>query len=94
MSAYDPHGEEFHKPWRPEVSTPEGDPVVLPHHYARFKIEPVTFIMENKIAFAPGNVIKYVCRHDAKNGLEDLRKARRYLDLMIRQLEGKPVDDR
>lgn len=67
------------------------DNVHQPHHYARFKIEPITFIMENGLPFAAGNVIKYVCRHDAKNGIEDLKKARRYLDMMINQAEGKEV---
>lgn len=61
-----------------------------PHHYTRFKIEPLTFIEENGIGFAAGNVIKYVCRHDAKNGLEDLRKARVYLDKMIERATPKP----
>lgn len=69
----------------------KSDPVTKPNHYTRFKIEPITFIMENGIGFAPGNVIKYVCRHDAKNGIEDLKKARRYLDMMINQAEGKEV---
>lgn len=64
------------------------DNVNRPAHYARFKIEPIYFIMENGLPFAAGNVIKYVCRHDAKNGVEDLKKARRYLDMMIKQAEG------
>ena len=73
-----------------EVTTAAGDAVNLPHHYARFKIEPIRFIEENKLPFLPGNVIKYVTRYDAKNGIEDLRKARRCLDMMIAQLEGDP----
>jgi hypothetical protein len=72
------------------VKLTQSDNVVLPHHYARFKIEPIYFIMENKLSFEAGNVIKYVCRHDAKNGLEDLRKAARYLEMMIKQAEGNP----
>lgn len=64
------------------------DAVVRPNHYSRFKIEPIYFIMENGLSFAQGNVIKYVCRHEFKNGVEDLKKARRYLDMMIAQLEG------
>lgn len=64
------------------------DPVNRPHHYARFEIEPIYFIMKNKLPFAIGNIIKYVCRHDAKNGVEDLKKARRYLDMLIAQAEG------
>ena len=64
------------------------DNIILPSHYARFKIEPVRFIMENQLPFWAGNVIKYVCRYDAKNGIEDLKKARRYLDMAIKKLEG------
>jgi len=65
-----------------------GDAVVLPHHYNRFKLEPIRFICENNLNFFQGNIIKYVLRHDAKNGLEDLKKARRYLDMFIRFVEG------
>lgn len=64
-----------------------GDKVVLPDHYARFKIEPITFICENKLDFFQGNIVKYVCRHDAKNGIEDLRKAKRYLEMYIKYLQ-------
>lgn len=63
------------------------DNPISPNHYARFKIQPITFIMENGLGFCAGNVIKYVCRHDAKNGLEDLKKARNYLDKMIEEKE-------
>lgn len=73
-------------PVRAAAESP-ADAVILPHHYSRFKIEPVRFIAENGIPFMPGNVIKYVCRHDAKNGVEDLKKARRYLDMMIAKAE-------
>lgn len=34
-------------------------------------------------AYCSGNVIKYICRWKHKNGIEDLRKARTYLDMMI-----------
>lgn len=64
--------------------------VVLPHHYARFKIEPILFIGENDLSFLQGNVIKYVLRYDAKNGLEDLMKARRYLDMLVLKVKGDP----
>lgn len=67
---------------------PDGDAVTLPPHYTRFKIEPITFIMENNLSFQQGNIIKYVCRWEGKDGLQDLKKARRYLDMWIRKLEG------
>lgn len=65
-----------------------GDVIHRPSHYTRFKIEPIRFIVENRLPFMTGNVVKYVCRHDAKNGIEDLKKARRYLDMMIKEAEG------
>ena len=36
-----------------------------------------------------GNVLKYICRWKSKNGLEDLKKARWYLDRLIAKLEKK-----
>ena len=36
-----------------------------------------------------GNVIKYICRWKKKNGLEDLKKARWYLDRLIEKIEGQ-----
>jgi hypothetical protein len=73
-----------------EIGEPltKADMVTLPHHYARFKIEPVRFICENNLNFFQANIVKYVLRHDAKNGLEDLKKARRYLDMFILFIEG------
>ena len=55
-----------------------------PEHYSRWKIQPITFIMENKLGYAEGNVVKYVCRHDAKNGLEDIEKAIKYLKFIAK----------
>jgi hypothetical protein len=57
-------------------------------HYTRFVIQPMEFVGVNRLTFLQGNVIKYVCRFDAKNGLEDLKKARHYLDKII-ELEEK-----
>jgi hypothetical protein len=50
-------------------------------HYKNYIIQPVEFIVKNDIAFLEANVIKYVCRHRAKNGLEDLEKAEHYIQL-------------
>lgn len=73
-----------------------GKPVTTTHpgHYARFAIEPIDFIAANNIGFAAGNVIKYVCRHDAKDGLKDLHKARYYLDQIIERATPKPKPKR
>ena len=52
-------------------------------HYKGFVIQPVEFIYKNNIPFVEGNIIKYVCRHREKNGIQDLQKARHYLDMLI-----------
>lgn len=76
-------------PYRPYWrATEPKDTVNLPDHYARFKIEPVNFIGENKLDFFQGNIIKYVCRYDAKDGLKDLEKAARYLQMYMKYLSG------
>lgn len=58
-----------------------------PSYYSRFPIQPIDFISANKIDFLVGNVIKYVCRYDAKNGVEDLKKAKVYLEKLIERTE-------
>jgi hypothetical protein len=66
------------------------DMVTLPEHYARFPIEPVRFSVENNLNFFQANIVKYILRYDAKNGMEDLKKARRYIDMFIKWVEGDP----
>lgn len=53
------------------------------NHYKSFKIQPIEFITINNLGYIVGNIIKYVCRYKLKNGVEDLRKARHYIDLLI-----------
>jgi hypothetical protein len=55
---------------------------VSPDYYARYDIEPISFIMRNNIPYAEGNIIKYVLRHDMKGGVEDIDKAIRYLEMI------------
>ena len=52
-------------------------------HYKRMRIQPWDFIAENNIGFFEGNIISYVCRWHSKNGLEDLQKAKHYIDKLI-----------
>jgi hypothetical protein len=52
-------------------------------HYKRFNIQPIDFIMDNELDWCEANVIKYVTRWQYKNGIEDLRKAMHYLQLLI-----------
>ena len=52
-------------------------------HYSSMKIQPSEFINDNKLLFAEGNAIKYICRHAHKGGKEDLEKAKHYIDMII-----------
>jgi|TARA_R100001510_G_C7616352_1_gene178395 hypothetical protein len=73
------------------------DKVKQPPHYFRFKIEPITFIMQNEIPYAEGNAIKYLCRwrwkHKTKEAqIEDLKKAKQYIDLILEHEDNKSDD--
>ena len=61
-------------------------------HY-QTEIQPWDFIEANKLTFLEGNVIKYVCRHRAKNGVRDLMKAKHYLEKLIEVEQSKPLGD-
>lgn len=52
------------------------------NHY-KLAIQPVEYIYKNNLGFLEGNVIKYVTRHKNKNGAEDLKKARHYIDMLL-----------
>ena len=53
------------------------------NHYQSMKIQPAEFINKNKLPFAEGNAIKYICRHINKGGEQDLKKAKHYIDMII-----------
>lgn len=57
-------------------------------HYKSMKIQPVEYIHENNIPYIEGCVIKYISRWRSKNGVEDLNKAKHFIDLLI-ELEKK-----
>lgn len=57
-------------------------------------IEDLTKTLDGFEAFCLGNVIKYLVRYPRKNGLEDLKKARWYLDRMIKESEEDGTEER
>ena len=59
------------------------DNIKEPKHYTQYKIEPIDFIISNNLDFCTGNIIKYVLRYNLKNGVEDLKKAKQYIDFLI-----------
>jgi len=58
------------------------------NHYTHFKIQPIEFITKNKLSFIQGCIIKYICRFENKNGIEDLEKIKHYCDLQIQLLKN------
>jgi len=52
-------------------------------HYKDMLIQPIDFILKNGLGFCEGNVIKYISRHKAKNGPEDVRKAIHYCEMLL-----------
>jgi hypothetical protein len=71
---------------------PQGAPhdsISAPSHYTRHTISAIAVIDSWRLNFPLGSVIKYINRHDAKGGLEDLRKAAWYLAHEIAQREKR-----
>jgi hypothetical protein len=73
----------------------EHDPVKSPSHYAKGKYEVWNIIDYFKLNYRLGNVIKYILRAGVKtpDPLEDLKKARAYLDREIGIREGRIIID-
>lgn len=65
-------------------------------HYHKRSIQPIEFVLANRLGFCEGSIVKYVTRWQDKGGVEDLKKARHYLDFLIEDAEsskdpeGKP----
>ena len=58
-----------------------------PDHYTRLKPEPTDVIVAWDLPWRIANVVKYCARYRFKNGVEDLKKARHYLDMEIEAME-------
>jgi hypothetical protein len=56
-------------------------------HYKNMTLQPIEYIIKNNLNFCEGNVVKYITRYKDKNGIEDLKKARHYLDILIESFE-------
>lgn len=81
----DMNDAKTHAPICPELNFP--DPVSSPEHYRWLPVE--TIEITEHFSFTLGNVLKYVMRADHKGKpLEDLKKARWYLDREIARRES------
>jgi len=73
--------------------TPSVDLVNHPPHYTQGGIECIDAIRasmskEQFLGYCKGNSLKYQWRYEAKGGVEDLKKAKWYLDRMIQEIQG------
>lgn len=67
----------------------KADNINHPLHYTHAKFEVIDIIEAFRLNYHMGNVIKYILRHEHKgNSIEDLKKARWYLDRYINKLGG------
>lgn len=81
-----------------DIDNSEGmtDMVKNPLHYELEGLEPyqsidvIKSVLKTQFkAFCIGNALKYLIRAEKKNGLEDYKKAKVYLDWIIEEMEGK-----
>lgn len=86
----------WHDHFKPYVGVQEGftlgDNVNNPSHYGQGKIEAIEYISdfltkEEYQGYLRGNIAKYLHRFPYKNGIEDLRKAKWYLERLIQEQE-------
>ncbi|MGE7545045.1 DUF3310 domain-containing protein [Sporosarcina newyorkensis] len=73
---------------------PNADIINKPDHYHKGGIDVISFCegklsAERRAGFFQMNILKYVTRYEKKNGVEDLQKAKFYLDELIKLEESK-----
>ena len=83
-------------PFSEQVEKPKNDPVNHPAHYTAGGVECIDAIAaaltsqnDPMAAWLTGQCLKYLWRWPLKNGLEDLKKTRFYLDRLIKYVEEK-----
>lgn len=63
-------------------------------HYKTYAIQPAEFCQRNRLTWCEANVVKYVCRHREKHGVEDIRKAIHYLEMLLEmEYSATPDED-
>ena len=67
----------------------EDEDVTNPKHYIGLGITPLEYITANELDFLEGNVVKYITRYPHKGGINDLLKARTYLEKLIERETNK-----
>lgn len=74
----------FNNITKENLPTTKSDNITDPYHYNRGKISPIEYIEANNLGFEEGNVVKYITRHKYKNGKEDIIKAIKYCEFILK----------
>lgn len=61
------------------------------NHYKKYKIQPIEFFMANGTPYAEAAIMKYVMRYKDKGGIEDLKKAKHLIDLLVDECADKLI---
>lgn len=85
--AMDEQNEEIKRQLEEERNTPANDRQVGGKHY-QSKIQHWDFVAANNLDYFQGQITKYVARWKNKGGVEDLKKARHFLDKYIELAEA------
>jgi hypothetical protein len=68
---------------------------INPAHYKQGEIEVIDFILDQNMDYLTANVQKYISRWRFKDGIDDLRKARWFLDKLIeQQMKNSVIDNK
>ena len=64
-----------------------------PGHYKDKPLQVWDYVIANNLGYLEGNVIKYVSRWRQKGGVEDLRKAKHYIEKLIEVESGQAAPE-
>ena len=70
------------------------DPIKNPPHYTNKEIETIDYIIGNGLTYCEGNVVKYITRWRSKGGIDDLKKAKVYIDFIIEKEGVTKISDK
>ena len=70
------------------------DPIKNPPHNTNKEIEPIDYIISNGLTYCEGNVVKYITRWRGKGGIDDLKKAKVYIDFIIEKEGVTKISDK
>jgi hypothetical protein len=79
----DQNQNELRIPFVDKVTEKPRDPITEPEHYSQGAVDVIDVIMLLGLDPCAANVLKYISRHQAKGRREDLRKAAKYIELML-----------